>query len=58
MKVKDMRLRILVRFVLNKVVDSRHVRECFHSKLTVESPAEGIKYLVFLLRTVPDYCQY
>lgn len=34
------------------------MRECFHSELAVESSAKGIEDLVFLLCTVPDYCQY
>jgi hypothetical protein len=53
-EVEDVRLRVFVGFVLNEMVNRRHVRESLHSKFTVEAASKSIKDLVLLLRSVPD----
>ena len=49
-----MRLRVELRGVCAVVLDGIDVRECFHTKLAIETPAEGIENLVLFLCAMPD----
>ena len=54
-EIQHMRLRVKILLVLDKVLDSRHVRERLHTKLAVKAAPEGVEDLVFLLRSMPYY---
>jgi hypothetical protein len=53
-EVQNVRLRVLVFLVFDKVLNGGHMGECLHTEFTVEPTTQGVEDLVFLLCTVPD----
>ena len=52
-EVHELGLRMTIFLVSGKVFEGAQMREGFHSELAVESSAEGVEDLVFLLGTMP-----